>query len=306
MPVVTYEVIVNNLENSIKGVYFIYGDEDYFINKITDEVKNKYKNKLTTYFGDDCDIKNIFNDMYQQSIFDDFNVALIKNTEANKFINDKKNEDYIKSYIKNFTANAILIFIHSKNIPKNSNILTAFENSFTYNSKKLVNYQVKLFIKNYCKEKNIIIDNELIDKLYDYYDNNLSLIKDVIDNGNFNQISYIKDLNLFEFLNYISSLKRNKLIIATNNITNSNKNDLIPLLGMISNFFLKLLSYLDSNNKHSYQISYQNASFLFKKEDILEILKKLSYSDCCLKGIKSNIFSNVNILKYLVCFIVSR
>lgn len=304
MPILSYDTIISNLEKEIKGVYLLYGDEDYFINNIVNFVKDKYKFNINIYFADNCDIKDIFNNVYQQSIFYDFRVILIKNTELNKFINDKNNVDYIRNYVDNFSANAILMLTYNKNIPKNNNVITSFEKAFIFNSKKLLSYQIKSFIKNYSREKNIDITNEVIDKIYDCYSDNLNLIKTVIDNVNFNNISYFRDFNLFEFINYVSLIKKDKLINAVN-FTKINKNDIFPLLGMIFNFFLKFLAYLHSNNKKLYHFSYQNASRLYNNENILEILNKTYYFDCCLKGIKCVIFNYKHTFQYLTSTIIN-
>ena len=306
MSTISYDGIIGNLSREARGVYFIYGEEGYFIDCIVDIVKKKYRSNISIFFGDDCNFREVLNNVYQQSIFDDFSVVLVKNIDENRFINDKKNEDYIRNYIANYRANAIVLLVCNGNIKKGSNLLGIFESAFIYNSRKMSGQSVKGFIRNYCRKVGVDVSEDVVDKLYCCYDDNLALITDVIDRRDFDGISYFKDFNLFEFMSYVSSLRKNKLIDVVNNITKQNKNDLLPLLALMFNFFLKLLAYLHSDDKSSYPVSYYNSSVLYKKEDILGILDRISYSDCCLKGIKSNIFDYSHVFKYLVGFIISR
>ncbi len=306
MSTISYDRIIDNLKDGVSGVYFIYGDENYFIDSIIDVVKEKYRSNVSIFFGDDCDVREVLNNVYQQSIFNDFSVVLIRNIEGSRFINDKKNEDYIRSYVTNYRANAIVLLVCGGNIKKDSNLLKLFDGTFIYNSRKMSGQSVKVFIRDYCRKNGVDVTNDIVDRLYNCYDNNLVLITDIIDRNDFNAVSYFKDFNLFEVISYVSALRKQKLINIVNSINKQNKNDLFPLLTLLFNFFLKLLAYLNSYDKGSYQVFCHNAATLYKNADILKILDIISYSDCSLKGIESNIFDYGHVFKYLIGFIVSR
>ena len=137
MPEVSFEEIKKHIENYTSGIYFIYGDEDYFINCIYTLIKNKYKN-IDIFYGNENDIEYILTtEAYQQQIFSDERIIIIKNLELNKFICDKKNENRIKSIIDSFRSNIIVLLVYNKNIPKTSNLLNIFSKCQIYNSKKL-------------------------------------------------------------------------------------------------------------------------------------------------------------------------
>ena len=304
-----YKEIYDKINDLERGCYFIYGDENYFINSILDNInnnKNLSHNVIYTHYGESCNLESVLKEVYQQSIFDDFNVIIIKNAENNKFLDNKDNAEYIKNYIDNFTANAILLFVYNKNLTKNSTLLNIFSKSYTYNSKKLVSNQIKVFINEYCKENNKILKNDDIDLLYECYGDNISQIISEINKGfNKENIKYSRQFNSFEFLNALTSKNYKKICLIVNNFDKSNQYEIISLIGLLFSFFSKLLAYINSKNKETYPYIYHSAYKNFTEEKVLKIINELQYCDECIKGIKSYIFDYLKIIKYISGVIIN-
>ena len=308
MPEITFEEIKKNIENYNTGIYFIYGEENYFIDCLFKLIKKKYKN-IDVFYGNECEIEDILQtEAYQQQIFSDERIIIIKNTELNKFICDKKNENKIKTIVNSFKANIILLLVYNKNITKTSTILNPFGNCFIYNSKKIPSYKVKTFIKNFCFENNIEINDSEIDKIYNYYGDNITLITSELKNHNINNIIFAKDFNSFEFLTYITQKNIDKLILTINNFQNKNKYDLIPFFGLLYNNILKQLCELYKSNKNLSESKLSNNSDLNnqKIKNLLHILETIQYCDNWLKGVNSLINDHKYILKYLIGEIIDK
>ena len=304
-----YKEIYNKINNLERGCYFIYGDEDYFINTILDNVnhnQNLSNNVIYTYYGESCNFESVLKEVYQQSIFDDFNVVIIKNAENNKFLDNKDNSEYIKNYINNFTANAILLIVYNKNLTKTSNLLNIFSKSYVFNSKKLVSNQIKTFIKDYCKENNKILNDDDVDLLYECYGDNISQIIAEINKGfNKDNVKYSRQFNSFEFLNAIITKNYRKISLIVNNFDKSNQYEIIPLLGLLFSFFSKLLAFINSKNKESYPFIYHSAVKNFTEEKVIKIINELQYCDECIKGVNSYIFDYFKVLKYISAVIIN-
>ena len=304
-----FEDIYEKINNLQRGCYFIYGDEIYFINTILENIYKTDKissNAIYTYYGEDCNLETILKDVYQQSIFDDFNIIIIKNTENNKFFNDKNNVDFIKNYINKFTANAILLFVYNKTLTKTSELLKIFNNEYVFNSKKLIQSQIKTFIKKYCKEHEKEINDDDIDLLYECYGDNLSQIISEIDKGfDKRNVKYSRQFNTFEFLNALITKNAKKTALIVNNFDRSNQYEIIPFLGLLFSFFSKLLTYLHSNEKETYPYIYQIGGKNFDEEKVNKIIKELQYCDECIKGIGSYMFDYNKVIRYFSAIILS-
>lgn len=304
-----YKEIYNKINNLERGCYFIYGDEDYFINTILDNVnhnQNLSNNVIYTYYGESCNFESVLKEVYQQSIFDDFNVIIVRNAENNKFLDNKDNSEYIKNYINNFTVNAILLIVYNKNLTKTSSLLNIFSKSYVFNSKKLVSNQIKTFIKDYCKENNKILNDDDVDLLYECYGDNISQIIAEIGKGfNKDNVKYSRQFNSFEFLNAITTKNYRKISLIVNNFDKSNQYDIIPLLGLLFSFFSKLLAFINSKNKESYPFIYHSAVKNFTEEKVIKIINELQYCDECIKGVNSYIFDYFKVLKYISSVIIN-
>jgi len=304
-----YKEIYNKISELERGCYFIYGDEGYFINSILDNIshnKNISNNAIYTYYGESCSLESVLKEVYQQSIFDDFNVVIIKNAENNKFLDNKDNFEYIKNYIDKFTANAILLITYNKNIPKNGSLLKLFSQAYIFNAKKLVSNQIKVFIKDYCKENNRMLSDDDICLLYECYGDNISQIVSEIDKGfNKDNVKYSRQFNSFEFLNAVISKNYKRTSLIVNNFDKSSQYEIIPLLGLLFSFFSKLLAFINSKNKESYPFIYHSAVKNFTEEKVIKIINELQYCDECIKGVNSYIFDYFKVLKYISAVIIN-
>ena len=298
MPEVSFEEIKKYIEDYTSGIYFIYGDEDYFINCIYTLIKNKYKN-IDIFYGNENDIEYILTtEAYQQQIFSDERIIIIKNLELNKFICDKKNENRIKSIIDSFRSNIIVLLVYNKNIPKTSNLLNIFSKCQIYNSKKLPSYKIKTFIKHFSLENNININDTEIDMIYNYYGDNISLIINELKNHRIDNIVFSKEFNSFELLTYITQRNFNKIILTVNNFHNKNKYDLIPFLGLLFSNMMKQIYEIKHNNKNNQSKN--------NKNEIEDIIETIQYCDNWIKGINSSLSNHKYVIKYLIGQLINK
>jgi DNA polymerase-3 subunit delta len=82
---VTYEEIVRNLKNRIYApVYFLMGEEDYYIDRIADYIidtvlsETEKEFNLTVTYGADTDVANVINAAKRYPMMSEYQVVVVR------------------------------------------------------------------------------------------------------------------------------------------------------------------------------------------------------------------------------------
>lgn len=293
---ISFEQALEKVKNAECGVYLFFGEEDYFIDTL---LMNLYKNDCEKYsfWSDECKIKDVLNQTYQQSMFTNKQIFIIRDIQKCDFFKNKENYSFIKNYITKFKADNIILFIYRENLTKTSDILQCFDSAFVFNSKKLNEGQIKIFINQYCEKKKINLNGKYTEQFYRNFGDNLKKIISEIDkNIECIDFNYSREFNAFEFINAISTKNFDKVVLMTKSLKSKDKNELIPLFGLIFSFFQKLIAFKKSKNKNTYPLTYKKADNIYTEEEIKNIIEDIKYCDLCMKGVKTTL--NMDILKY--------
>jgi DNA polymerase-3 subunit delta len=259
---VTYEEIISDLKNRIfKPVYFLAGEEPYYIDLITGYIEEKVLpeaekafNQMVIY-GDDTNIASIIDTARRFPMMASHQVIIIKDAQSLK-----KLEDLI-IYLEKPLLSTILVFSYKyKTLDKRTKLFKTLESRGVYfESARIRDYLIPGWIERYLMTKGIRIDPSAGAMLTEYLGTDLHKIvnelekliitlpegKPVITNSLIEKnIGISKDYNNFELQKAIGE----KNILKANMIVhyfadNPKDNPLMLTIASLFGYFSKLLTY---------------------------------------------------------------
>lgn len=281
----TFEQIISDLKKKVyHPVYFLTGEEPYFIDAISDYVENTVLNDMekefnqTIVYGGDIDVSAITSVAKRFPMMSNYQVVIVKEAQNIKNLVGKEKEEKSKSapkhpleaYIENPQKSTLLVICYKyKSVDKRTNIGKLIsKNTVFFDSKKLYDNQVPAWIESYLKGKAYTMHPLASEMLTEYLGADLSKIVNELDKLMINlparseitvdhiqsNIGVSKDYNTFELqaaLGKKDVLKANKIV----NYFSSNPKDYPLVVTVISlfSYFSKILMYhyLPDKSKNS-------------------------------------------------------
>jgi DNA polymerase-3 subunit delta len=258
----TFEEIISDLKKRIfKPVYFLAGEEPYFIDIISDYIEEKVLsegdkafNQIIVY-GDDTTISAVIDTARRFPMMASHQVVIIKEAQSLKKIED------LAVYLDKPLQSTLLVFCYKyKTLDKRTKLYKLLESNAVYfDSPRLRDYQIPAWIESYLMTRGIKTEPSASALLTEYLGTDLHKIaneldkliitlpagKPVITNALIEKnIGISKDYNNFELQNAIGSknvLKAN--MIARYFADNPKDNPLTLTIASLFSFFSKLLTY---------------------------------------------------------------
>ncbi len=223
-----FEEIISDLQNKIyRPVYFLMGEEAYFIDEITDYIAEHVLNEIekefnqTIVYGRDVDVATIIGYAKRFPMMANYQVVIVKEaqdvrnlTPDNKEKENKKDKSLIEAYFENPLKSTILVFCYKyKTIDRRKTYAKSIEkNGILFESKELYDNQLPSWIQNFLKKKNFTIRPEAAIMLSEYLGSDLGKISNELTKLAINvpegteitplhieqNIGISKDFNVFE------------------------------------------------------------------------------------------------------------
>jgi DNA polymerase-3 subunit delta len=169
-------------------VYFLQGEEDYFIDAIVKEIETNFLEddlkdfNQTVLYGKDCDFKQILDAVKRYPVLSSVQIVIVKEAQ------DLKSLDQLESYFSHLIESTILVIAHKhKTLDKRKKIYKVLEDLSKANkilffeSKKLYDNEIPDWILSYLQHKNIKTDPKSAQLLSDYLGNDLSKISNELE-----------------------------------------------------------------------------------------------------------------------------
>lgn len=329
----THNQIIRDIQlKKLSPIYFLSGEEPFFIDLIAESIENDILDEsekgfgLTIAYGRDSELKNILNMAKGFPMMGNFQVIIVR--EAQDLKEWKKAEllKSLESYLENPTPTTILCFAFKGKLDGRLAISKAIEKkTISFVSNKFKDYLVSDWILETVKTKGYSIQKNIADLLAEYLGNDLSKIINEINKlaiifppgteitGQIVQdyIGISKDYNSFELLRAL--LEKN--IVQANRIVEyfirNPKNNPIPMLiGLLFSQFNKYNIYVSAENKtHTAQLmklnnfsikDYQLAAKNFSPAKMDRIIGYLHDADKKSKGIGAGNMTDGEILLELI------
>lgn len=258
----TFEEIMSDLRNRIfKPVYFLAGEEPYYIDLVTDYIQDKVLpedeksfNQMVLY-ADDTNITSIIDIARRFPMMATHQVVIIREAQSLKKIED------LAIYIEKPLVSTILVFCYKyKSLDKRTKFFKILESHGVYfESVRFRDYQIPGWIDSYLMKKGIKTDPSASAMLTEYLGTDLHKIaneldkliitlpkgKPVITTSIIEQnIGISKDYNNFELQKAIGEKNILKANLIVRYFANSPKDNPITLsIASLFGFFSKLLLY---------------------------------------------------------------
>lgn len=259
----TFEEIIKDIKaKKYKPIYFLNGEEPYFIDRITTMVEDNILTEdeksfnLTVMYGNDVSMTAVTDTARRFPMMAERQIVVVREAQ------NIKDFDNLLPYIEHFQPTTILLIAYkNKKADKRKNIfkkLGSTPNCIYFESNKIYDNKVPDWIINYCKGKSYSITQKAAGILAESLGTDLSKIANEIDKlllllpkgGEIKEAlveehtGISKDFNTFELQTAIiqkDHLKATRIINYFE--ANPKNNPLVLTIATLFKYFLNLLTY---------------------------------------------------------------
>ena len=328
----TYEGIIRELQaKQYRPVYYLMGDEAFYIDKIADYIidnvltDTEKEFNQTILYGADVDAATIINAAKRYPMMSEYQVIVVKEAQA------VHNMEELVFYLQKPLKSTILVLCHKHgSLDKRKKLAAEIEKvGVLYESKKLKDAQLPAFIAAYIKQKGFDIDQKATAMLAEFVGTDLSRLvgemEKLIITSSKNStkitpeqieknIGISKDYNNFELRSALVEkdvLKANKIVkyFEENPKTNPIQMTLSLLFGFYSNLMMAYYAPEKSEQgiaaflglKSSWQArEYMAAMRKYSGIKTMQIISEIRTTDAKSKGVENSSLSDGDLLRELV------
>ena len=256
----TYEDIAKDIKNGkFAPVYLLMGEEDYYIDRISDYIvekaldENEKEFNLTIMYGLDTDMASVVNNAKRYPMMSEHQVVVVKEAQ------NLRSWEELSFYMQKPLTSTILVFCYKHGtLDRRKKIVAEIEkNGVVFESKKLKEHLLPGFITTYMKRRKMEIDDTAAKLMAEFVGNDLNRLAGELDKliitmpKDRNRITPVeiernigisKDYNNFELKNALitkDTLKANKIVKYFSD--NPKSNPLQPTLALLFNYFSNLM-----------------------------------------------------------------
>ncbi|NPD92422.1 DNA polymerase III subunit delta [Xylanibacter muris] len=334
----TFESIMHDLKaRRFMPVYYLMGDESYYIDKISDYIADNVLPpeerdfNQTVMFGSDVTAAQIADAAKRYPMMSEYQVLIVKEAQ------NIKNTDALEFYIKSPLGSTILVLCHKNGFidKRKKSLVAAIEkNGVLFESKKLRERDLPVFIEKYLLARSVGIDPKSQQMIADSVGADLSRLTGELDKLVLalpendrrvtpqvveEQVGVSKDFNAFELRDAIVNrnvLKANAIVKYFNE--NPKAGSIYALLPMLFSYFQNLMmayycpqrdsqdavaKWLDLRSPWAakdYMIGMRN----FSGVKVLQIISQIRIADAKSKGLDNPNTPPGELMKELLFFIL--
>lgn len=333
----TYSTVMRDLQaRKFAPVYYLMGDEAYYIDKISDWIAENVLQpeerdfNQTVLFGSDVTAAQVIDMAKRYPMMSEYQVVIVKEAQ------NIRHMEPIEAYLQKPLTSTILVFCHKNGaLDRRKRLVGVIDKvGVLYESKKLKERDLPAFIENYLREKGVGIDdksNQLIaesigsdlnrltselDKLIiSLPENDRRVTPQIVED----QIGVSKDFNGFELRDaivYKNVFKANQIIDYFDK--NPKAGSIYAFLPLLFNYFEDLMiafycpkrndpnevaRYLDMKSSWAVQ-RYMTGMRNYTGMKTLQIIRKIREIDAKSKGLDNPNTPPGELMKELVFFIL--
>jgi DNA polymerase-3 subunit delta len=324
--------IVNDINNgNIKPIYFLMGEEPYYIDKLSDYIEQNVLAEeekgfnQTVLYGRDVTIEDIVATAKRYPMMAERQVVIVKEAQDLTRTIDK-----LESYIENPMLSTVLVFCYKyKTLDKRKKMTKLIDKvGVVYESKKLYDNQVGDWIKRVLSGKNYSIEPKANAMLVEFLGTDLSKINNeleklqiILPKGSTitpknieENIGFSKDFNNFELLNALGSRNQLKAFQIVQYFSDNQKaNPLVVTTSTVFGFFIKILKYHGLKDRNPINVAsvlgvspyflkdYDLALKNYPMKKVSQIVTALRDIDVKSKGVGANSLSQSDLLREMLC-----
>lgn len=323
--------IVNDIKTGkIKPIYFLMGEEPYYIDKLSDYIEQNVLSEeekgfnQTVLYGRDVSVEDIIGTAKRYPMMAERQVVIVK--EAQDLT---KTIDKLENYAENPMPSTVLVICYKyKTLDKRKKVTKLLDkNGLVYESKKLYENQVGQWITRVLQGKEYSIEPKANAMLVEFLGTDLSKINNELEKLQIilpkgttisakhieENIGFSKDFNVFELRKAIGERNQLKAYqIAQYFSDNPKDNPMVVTTSLIFSFFVQLLQYhglKDKNPKNVATVLKVNPFFLkdydvalknYPMKKVSQIVAALRDIDVKSKGVGANAMPIGDLLKEML------
>lgn len=336
------EILQQLQQRQFQPVYFLQGEEPYYIDLIADRLEQtvlqeheKGFNQVVLY-GKDADVATILGQAKRFPMMAERSVVIVKEAQTVADLESEKAWPFLEAYLKNPLASTVLVLCYKhKTIDARKKLGKLLADKTTraavLTSNKLYDNQVPAWLSNYARSKQRTITPQATAMLSEYIGAELGRLTNEVDKMLLNlppgqpidedlvqrMVGISKEYNIFELQSALirrDVLKANRILLYFE--ANPKANPLIPNLTLLFNYFSRLLALHQLPNpteadwnklglRSSFaRRDYQTGLKVFSFERTRDIVHLVRRADAQSKGIDSGSMTDGEILRELVWLIL--
>ena len=316
-------------------VYFLQGDEPYYIDLIIDYIENHCLSEAekgfnqTVLYGKDVTMAQVMTNARRFPMMAERQVVIVKEAKDIQDINKEEGQKLLISYLDNPVPSTVLVFGHKhKNLDGRKPLAKAAKaKSVFVATAKLRDYELPGWIEQYIRGKGYQINDRSVMMLSEYVGTNLERLTNEIGKILINlkagetinedlvqkYVGISKEYNVFELQRAISfrdPIKANKIVRYF--AANAKANPIIPMIALLYSFYSKLLIFHGTKDKSDQGLTsamgirpfalkeYKAAARNYPLGKVMQSIGLLRNADLRSKGVNSGAMTDGEILKELV------
>lgn len=333
----TFEQIMGDIKNrKFKPVYFLMGEEPYFIDAITDYIeKNLLKEdekafNQTVVYGADVDLGQILNAAKRFPMMAEYNLVIVKEAQNVKGLDGSSegNADPFALYVENPLKSTVLVINYKgKKLDSRRKLAKLIDKEqVLFESKTLYDNQVGRWITDYLKGRDVSIEPNAAEIMAAHLGNKLSTIVMELDklklavgeNGTITtadverNVGISKDFNVFELQNALGARDVYRSALIAKHMGAMPKHSIIPDIAALYGFFTKIM-ILHSMSGSSpaeqaaalkvnpyFMKDYQTAARSYSLRQCAQIISILREYDAYSKGIDAPPVDDADLLNEMI------
>lgn len=329
---ITYEEIARDLKNRhYKPVYYLMGEEAYYIDRISDYIADTVLNEMekefnqTVLYGMDTDVETVINAARRYPMMSKYQVIIVKEAQHLKQLEN------LSYYLQKPLESTILVLCHKQGVlDRRKKLAAEIEKvGVLFDSKKIKEAQLPGFITSYLKRRSVEIEPKATEMMAEFVGADLNRMagelekliitlpkgqKRITPEQIERNIGISKDYNNFELRSALIQkdvLKANRIIKYFEE--NPKTNPLQMTLSVLFNFFANLMLAYYAPDKSEQGIAtqlglrspWQSREYLtamrqYTGVKVMNIIGEIRYCDARSKGVGNPSLSNAELLKELV------
>ncbi|WP_298368792.1 DNA polymerase III subunit delta [uncultured Lutibacter sp.] len=328
------KIVSDIKDGNIKPIYFLMGEEPYYIDRISEYIENnvlaeeeKGFNQIVLY-GRDVTVEEIIDNAKRFPMMAEKQVIIVKEAQDLSRTIEK-----LVTYVNNLQPSTVLVLCYKyKKIDKRKALYKAIQKvGLVYESKKLYENQVADWIRRVLAGKKFKIDTKATLMLVEFLGTDLSKISNELDKLTLvlpkgstitpvsieENIGISKDFNNFELRKAVGERNVYKVNMIINHFAQNQKaNPLVMTISLLNSFFTQLLIFHSLNDKSKNSVAkalginpffvtdYSVAAKNYPMRKVSQVIGLLRDADVKSKGVGANALPAGDILKELLFKII--
>ncbi len=327
-----YNTILKDLKDrKFKPVYFLQGEEPYFIDEISNYIAKNVLDESerdfnqSVLYGKDIEVQDILNEAKQYPMMADYRVVIVK--EAQELSRTIGN---LADYFANPTLTTILVICYKyKKLDGKTKVAKDLKKiDYLFTSEKVKDYKIGEWIVSEGKNRGLTVNPKAAMLMSEFLGDDLNKIiktfekllivlegETLIDEkAVYNHVGISREYNVFELQKALAKKDVMKSNMIANHFGNNSKNyPMVVTLSFLYGFFVKVLNYHALNGKVPQQeISqkmgvnpyflkdYAAAAQMYPMGKLAKIIGYLRDADLKAKGVGASNISESELMKELV------